>query len=155
MGRRLPLSNLGNFKHGMNGTRIHNVWINMRQRCLNPKSKAYPHYGGRGIKICKRWMVFDNFHTDMGDPPPKHTLERKNNNKGYNKSNCTWALQKDQIRNKRDIKLSLQDAIEIVKLRDKGLTNIKIGKMFNIGTTHVSKIYHKRLWPEATILARR
>lgn len=63
----------------------------MRKRCLNPKHPKYPRYGGRGITICERWLnSFDNFIADMGPRPPKLTLERVDNNQGYDPFNCIW-----------------------------------------------------------------
>src|SRR3990167_1611264 len=60
------------------------IWATMKQRCSNPKSNSYERYGGRGIKVCRRWVRFENFFTDMGKRPSKsHSIERKNNNKGY------------------------------------------------------------------------
>ena len=75
----------------------------MRQRCENPKHKSYPLYGGRGIKVCRRWkQSFEAFFADMGDrPSPKMTIDRKNNNKGYSKSNCRWATYSEQRKNVR------------------------------------------------------
>jgi len=77
-------------------------WGRMKQRCLNPKVPNYKHYGGRGIKVCSRWMKFENFIADMGmAPTQKHTLERKNVNRNYSPSNCCWATNKVQANNKR------------------------------------------------------
>ena len=80
----------------------------MRQRCNNPKHKVYEGYGGRGIKVCKRWDIsdwkstgFKNFLSDMGERPEGLTLERINNDGNYTPSNCKWASQKEQGRNKR------------------------------------------------------
>lgn len=90
------------FKHGLTGTKVWKAWQSMRQRCIQPTHPAYSMYGGRGIKICKRWELFSNFLSDMGFPPTsKHTLERINNSQGYSKPNCVWALFKVQCRNRR------------------------------------------------------
>ena len=60
------------------------VWANMLTRCTNPKTGQYKDYGGRGITVCERWKVFDNFYEDMGSrPTPKHTIERLDNDKGH------------------------------------------------------------------------
>lgn len=90
-------------KHGMTHTSLFNIWVGMRQRCNNPKSKAFKHYGGRGIKVCERWNTFKNFMADMGPRPGNMELERKNNDAGYSPENCIWADTRTQQRNKRDL----------------------------------------------------
>jgi hypothetical protein len=78
------------------------TWNNMLQRCTNPKKDSYLRYGGRGIKVCKRWLKFKNFVADMGiKPSPAHSIERINNSKGYCPSNCRWATRYEQRRNMR------------------------------------------------------
>jgi hypothetical protein len=77
-------------------------WSRMIQRCTNLKHSSYYNYGGRGITVCKRWLKFKNFIADMGiRPTPKHSIERKDNSKGYQPSNCKWATRFEQHRNMR------------------------------------------------------
>lgn len=90
--------------HGLSRTVEHNVWLNMRQRCNDPNKADYANYGGRGIKVCDRWSSFENFLSDMGHANGK-TLERKDNNKGYEPSNCVWATKKTQANNRRSNRL--------------------------------------------------
>lgn len=81
-----------------------NSWSSMIQRCTDKKHKYYKHYGGRGIKVCERWLnSFENFLMDMGQKPSKlHTLDKFPNNDGnYEPSNCRWATKKEQNRNQR------------------------------------------------------
>ena len=92
----------GNPTHGMTGTPEYSTWLEMRKRCRNPKSRSYKNYGGRGIKVCRRWDSFENFLADMGPrPSDKHSLDRINNEKNYGPSNCRWATRDQQVRNTR------------------------------------------------------
>ncbi len=78
-------------------------WSDMKQRCNNPNHKKYKNYGGRGIKICPEWLIFENFYKDMGRKPGKqYTLDRKDNDGNYCKENCRWATQVEQNRNRTD-----------------------------------------------------
>lgn len=73
----------------------------MRSRCKNPKAKAWPDYGARGITVCDRWNDFATFVADMGPRPAGYSLERKNNDEGYSPDNCCWADRTTQQRNRR------------------------------------------------------
>jgi hypothetical protein len=77
-------------------------WQNMKARCTNPKRPNYANYGGRSIRVCKRWgESFVAFLQDMGCRPEGMTLDRINNDSGYYKANCRWATPSQQNRNKR------------------------------------------------------
>lgn len=77
-------------------------WAGMKTRCSNPNHQAYKDYGGRGIRVCDRWLVFKNFLVDMGERPSKlHSLDRIDVNGNYEPSNVRWATPKEQVANKR------------------------------------------------------
>ena len=89
-------------RHGMSHLPIYLNWQTMIQRCENPKHPKYPTYGARGITVCARWKVFENFYTDMGDrPSPAYSIDRKDNDRGYSPDNCRWATKREQLLNTR------------------------------------------------------
>lgn len=83
------------------------IWTKLKSRCLNPKDKSYKHYGGRGIKICDRWLhSFENFIADLGyRHSQNYSLERIDVNGDYCPENCKWILKSLQSRNSRRVKL--------------------------------------------------
>ena len=89
--------------HGLTKTTEYRIWRGIVQRCHNENHDHYTDYGGRGITMCEEWRNdFMVFLRDMGPrPSAKHTLDRKENNKGYCKDNCRWATMLEQQNNKR------------------------------------------------------
>lgn len=88
--------------HGMSGTSTHHAWVRMRRRCSDTNYRSYPWYGGRGIKVCKRWGRFEVFLKDMGERPPGKTLDRINPDGAYKPSNCRWATWVEQGSGRRN-----------------------------------------------------
>lgn len=98
--KRRPLEN----GHGFTGTPEHNIWRGMLSRCYNLNSPQYEYYGGRGITVCEEWKEdYTAFFYAVGPRPSKnHSIERINTDGNYEPSNCKWATQKEQCRNRRN-----------------------------------------------------
>lgn len=91
--------------HTVNGkiSREYMSWSRAKLRCTNSKAARFKDWGGRGIKMCERWMQsFDNFLADMGPCPNGYSIERKNNDGNYEPGNCCWADRVSQNNNKRN-----------------------------------------------------
>jgi len=82
-------------------SRTYRSWDAMKQRCLNINNFKFNYYGGRGIMVCERWMVFENFLADMGERPEGLTLDRIDNDGHYEPINCKWSTYKQQNNNRR------------------------------------------------------
>ncbi len=109
---------MGKIVHGQcfksKKTPEYKAWAEMRSRCFNPKNRIFKYYGGRGISICSEWNNFENFFKDMGRKiSPRHSLERSNNEIGYNKDNCVWATRNEQARNKRNTVIVSDGTLEM------------------------------------------
>lgn len=98
------------YSHGMAGTRFYKIWSGMKNRTTNENDARYMDYGGRGITLCERWKDFENFFNDMHESYLVHSeihgekntsIDRINNNVGYNISNCKWSTCKEQAQNRR------------------------------------------------------
>lgn len=118
------------------------AWRDMLGRCQNSTHPSFKDYGGRGIRVCERWLDFSPFFEDMGLRPGRgYSLDRKENNGNYEPTNCRWATAKQQVRNRRTVRLSEDRVVIIKSLLKSGVRNGVIAKMFN---AHPSTIAHIR-----------
>lgn len=110
-----------NIKHGLSKCSEYKSWACMLKRCNDPKWAGYSSYGGRGISVCDRWRFGENgrhgfecFIEDVGaKPTPQHSIERVDNNQGYQPDNCRWASKKEQSRNTRSNRLVKAFGVEM------------------------------------------
>lgn len=131
----------GVVKHGMRQTLIYKIWLGIMSRCYIKSATGYKNYGGRGIKVCKRWHSFQNFYTDMGEKPyPNYSIDRINNNKDYSKKNCRWSSPIEQANNKTN---SLK-----VKVFDEVFSLSEAAKLFAEVNYETAKMrIHRGKWP--------
>lgn len=116
-------SKVNRIKHGNNRkgniTSEYRSWASMKSRCTNENVIGYQEYGGRGIKVCDRWLnSFENFLDDMGKKPtPTHSLDRYPNNEdgNYEPSNCRWGTDEQQSKNRRSNKWYERNGVRMVQ----------------------------------------
>ena len=95
---------------------LYQIHADMFSRCTNPLSPSWDNYGGRGIAVCQRWRDFRLFVADMGPRPTAlHTLDRRNNDRGYSPDNCRWATRTEQCVNRRKFKSNTSGHVGVVK----------------------------------------
>jgi len=119
----------------------------MKQRVNNPKHKSYHIYGGRGIKVCDRWMQsFTNFYNDtIEDYIPGLDIDRINNDGNYEPGNVRWVIRKVNIRNSRVAKLTEWDVREI--RANKGLiSQNKLASMYSVSRRCIRSVLSNRTW---------
>ncbi len=98
-----------NKTHGMKGTSTWIIWMGIKARCLNPNNNAYKNYGGRGIRVCDKWLKFEGFLEDMGTRPDGLQIDRLDNDQGYFKDNCMWVTAKENSNNRRKSRIFMEN----------------------------------------------
>lgn len=98
----------------------------MRARCSSRRTPNFDRYGGRGIRVCERWLeCFQNFYADMGDPPEGKTLDRIDVNGNYEPTNCRWITPSEQMLNRRCTKRYLFQGHMLTLKEMSDLTGVK------------------------------
>lgn len=93
----------GCFRHQMSNTPEYRTWQSIKERCERPSTHRYPAYGAKGITVCKQWSEsFAVFFADMGPRPEGTSIDRVDNDRGYEPDNCRWATNIEQQRNRRN-----------------------------------------------------
>lgn len=134
------------YKHGMAGTPTYKSWSGMKARCFRENRDDYRNYGARGITVCDRWLVFENFLEDMGVKPLGTTLERINNDGNYEPGNCMWATRTTQSRNRRYVRMSARRAAQLRAEREAGATLEALAAHYGISVSHTHRIVSGESW---------
>jgi hypothetical protein len=129
-------------------TKEYVAWSEMFRRCYNSNCKAFVNYGGRGIRVCKRWRNYDSFLSDMGRAPgTSYTLGRIDNNGNYEPGNCEWQTRTKQGRNKRGTSsMTISEAMKVRQLFEKGKTQGALAKLFGVSSYVIADITRGKTW---------
>ena len=138
-----------NRTHGKSGTRLHNIWCNMKQRCFNKNASGYYNYGGKGVTVCEDWLnyeSFENWALSNGYDDDLQ-IDRINVNGNYEPNNCRWVTKSFNIsqsnktcKTKSKSKFTKEDANKAKELREKGFTYKKIGESLGCGISHAKRL---------------
>lgn len=149
---------IGHTRHGHSSREIngqkesptYRSWLAMRSRCQREGRENASRYRNKGISVCDRWESFDAFLADMGERPKGTTLDRYPDLEGdYRPENCRWATPREQARNTRRNKLTIETATQVALLRLQGRTCASIAEEFGISESLPREIARGRCWPDA------
>lgn len=134
-------------RHGMTNARVWRIWRAMIGRCSHPATNGYERYGGRGISVCDRWNVFENFLADMGQPPDGFSIDRINNDGNYEPQNCRWASARQQRRNREKLHTTakLTDA-QVIAIRSSSRPSGELAREFGVTRSAIWHIRAGKTW---------
>lgn len=130
-------------KHGKSRSRAYTSWAGMLYRCEVSSCTRHDYYGGRGISVCDRWHKFENFYSDMGNPPHGYSIDRIDNDLGYSPENCRWATQNTQMQNTSMNKLSWAAVGHIRTSRDQSQL---LARLYCVSRRTVNLVRSNKSW---------
>ncbi|MEY9198687.1 hypothetical protein ABIA16_003803 [Sinorhizobium fredii] len=135
---------------GWKWTATYRCYRAMIARCIYPSQVFYERYGGRGIRVCDRWMHgedgmsgYECFVADMGEKPRGLTIDRKDNDGHYEPGNCRWATQAEQMLNTSATKFTHEDRSNVIDLCRSGMSRSAISRAVGMSRTYVCQIIDK------------
>lgn len=133
--------------HGMTKTPIYRIWAQMIARCKYPTTTHYRHYGGRGIRVCDRWLnSFADFYADVGPRPSRrHTLDRMDVDGHYEPGNVRWATPAEQMQSQRRTKLTPEAVLDI-RSRATPDNRSELAAEYGVTTTMIDNVARGRAW---------
>jgi hypothetical protein len=136
-------------KHGYHGSPTYASWLSMKGRCLRPTDPSYAEYGGRGITVHAPWIdSFELFLAEVGERPPGTTLDRIDNDRGYEPGNVRWSTAKEQANNRRAPRprgrlLESHEPAQIRWLIGEGMSRENVASFFSISPKYVQELLRK------------
>lgn len=134
--------------HGMSATPLYVVWQQMRARCYSDKAKGYSYCGAQGIRVCEEWTDFRVFRewALASGYAPGLWLQRIDKSKDYAPDNCMFATPATSVRNRRGMKLTVDDVRDIVAKKQAGTPAKALASEYQIGVNHVHSIINGNRW---------
>ena len=137
-----------------NKTRLYSIWSNMKSRCYNPNSKNYKYYGNKGIAVFKQWKnnyIIFNIWALCHGYKDNLTIDRRDNDKGYNPENCRWITMAEQAHNRKDNKLNWLTVRLVRALYKDNYTIKELFEIFNISKQNLQRIIRNKRWKEEVV----
>ncbi len=125
------------------------TWTMIRQRCLNRKCRDYPRYGGRGIRIARRWDSFEAFIADLGRRPRGCSLVRKSADASFLPSSCSWQPRAEQQRHRSNNMLTEKDAARIRARYKAGVMRADLARLYGVSLSHICHIVDGTRWKKS------
>jgi hypothetical protein len=141
-----PTSRAARRYHGLGGTPTYRSWYSMIDRCSNPANASWPHYGGKGVTVCERWLDLAAFVEDMGLRPEGMTIDRKDRIGNYEPANCQWATELEQQRNRGGVKCTEAMAQMVRDRLAAGASQSELAAATGMSQSNISRIKTGSAW---------
>ena len=153
------LTGEGHITHGdtknRGALRLYRIWHGMKARCNHPKEKDAKHYKDKGIKVCKQWLksyIVFKIWALMHGYKDNLTIDRKENDKGYNPENCRWITIAENERNRSNVKMNWLSVRLIRALYECDYSKKELFEIFDVSYKNLCSILNNRTWKESEVI---